>query len=203
MFTIGKTYHLGRKTFWFFFFTRAKSFIALLLLALVVTYLVYAGSLRQLLETTLLVKYSYITIDMILLWLILIDISILMIALLRASVLYRQYDFTFYEHALHIKHGIFLKKEHILPYQQIQNVEIHRSYTYAIFGLVELDIITGLTEREVGTVNGKKINLFPAVDRKLARSIAHELMKLAAERNGYVAEVRTEATSQKNRRRRR
>jgi membrane protein YdbS with pleckstrin-like domain len=200
----GRKYHLGRKTFWFFFFTSTKSLLFLLLLSIYVTYSTFAGPMREIFESTLLQKYSYITIGMLTLWLALLSISLLIILALRSSVLYRQYDFIFYEHALHIQHGIFFKKEHILPYQQIQNVEIHRNFLYSLFGLVELDIITGLTEREVGTDHGKKVNLFPAIDRGLANKLAHELMRLAAERNGYVAETRsTSAVNSQSKKRRR
>jgi uncharacterized membrane protein YdbT with pleckstrin-like domain len=202
MFKIGKKYHLGRKTFWFFFFTRTKSLLFVLLLSLYFTYSIYFGPIRGFFESTLLQKYDYITIGMLTLWFALLSVSLFIILALRSSVLYRQYDFVFNHNALHIQHGIFFKKEHILPYQQIQNVEIHRNFIYALFGLVELDIITGLTEREVGTVKGKKINLFPAIEKQLANKIAHELMRLAAERNGYTPEVNNQTTNQRSRRRR-
>ena len=183
MFITGKNYHLGPKTFWFFFVTHNKVFLSIFGLLILLSYHIRYGIFMPFVRDWLLANYSYIEMSMVAMWLYMILFSFLVVIILRTSVLYRQYRFTLHGNALHIKQGIFLVREHVIPYHQIVNVEINRPYLYAPFGLVQLDIITGQSvEGEVQSDKHKKHNhkrpsILPVLDKARARALSHELMR--------------------------
>lgn len=181
MFVTGKKYHLGSKTFWFFFFSDNVYFLAFFGVLVFISYQIRYGFFESSVSSWLATNYSYIDMNMVAMWLWMILFSFLTVIFLRTSVFYRQYSFTLYKHALHVKQGIFFVKEHVMPYHQIINVDIQRPYLYAPLGLVKLDIITGQGEDEASNTHSrkhsKKESLLPIIDKRLARALAHELMR--------------------------
>jgi uncharacterized membrane protein YdbT with pleckstrin-like domain len=203
MFTTEKKHHLGKKAFWFFFLTKNKLLLGVLVFLLIVSYIFLFGQLERVTLDFLAKSFSYIDIGLIRLWAYLFLFAYVVILLLRTSVYYKTYAFIFHKHALHVSHGVFFVKEHVMPYSQILNVEIRKSLKTVFFGLVELDIITGLTEEEIGrNKQGMKMSLIPVIDAKQASNIAHYLMSLAAIHNGYEQKDEIKMSEHKKRRRR-
>lgn len=205
MFITGKNYHLGSKTFWFFFFTHNKLLLVLLGLISFISYHIRYGFLKKYVVDWLVSNYSYIEITMVAMWLWMIIGSFFAIVLLRTSVLYKQYSFTLHKHALHVKQGIFFVREHVMPYHQIVNVEIQRPYIYAPFGLVQVDIITGQSDIDnvsisKSTKHQHKKTLLPVLDKKIAITLAHELMRRSVGEHNSDKKNNTDKVLRKRRR---
>jgi uncharacterized membrane protein YdbT with pleckstrin-like domain len=175
MIETNKKYYLGRKTFLIILFKSSKFSLLFSILTAYLSYLLYSGFLKEEIEARLNPDFFYITTDMIALWSILLSISFLVLAFVKSIVYYKQYSFTLDNHALKIKKGILLIKEVVVPYHHIQNVEILRSYFLLPFGLVELDIVTN-SSSSLDSLK-KENKLFPLMDKKLAESLARELIK--------------------------
>lgn len=107
-------------------------------------------------------------------------IGYLFVIFLYCWVIYRQYKFMLDEHAFYVRSGIFFIREVVIPYRQIQNVEINRPYLYRILGLAELDITT-LTNSQVQEIHEgkehKKKNLLPVIDYRIAKILARNLVQ--------------------------
>ena len=205
MFKETHKYRLGKKTYIAFLFTKNKFLLFTLFIYTLLVYYFIFGTFKTYLENYLSKNISYITVSLVGFWAFLFIIAFSIIILLRASVQYRMYSFVFHKHAFHVRHGIFFVKEHVIPYNQIQNVEIKRPVIYMLFGLVELDILTGLGSKEIGeNRKGDKISLLPILDKRLADKIMHELTRLAAVHNGYQhpGQDTFESTNTKRRRKR-
>ena len=175
MLEINKKYYLGKKTFLIIFFRSSKFSLLFSILTAYAGYLLYNGFLKKEIELKLSPDFSYITTEMITLWIILLSISFFIVAFVKSLVYYKQYSFTLDNHALKIKKGILLIKEVVVPYHHIQNVEILRSYFLLPFGLVELDIVTN-SSSSLDSLK-KEDKLFPLMDKKLAESLSRELIR--------------------------
>jgi len=85
------------------------------------------------------------------------------------------------EHAFYVRSGIFFIREIVIPYRQIQNVEINRPYIYRIIGLAELDLTTlsNIQQTEMGShgQNKKHKNLLPVIDYRIAKILARNLVQ--------------------------
>lgn len=208
MFITGKNYHLGYKTFWFFFITHNKVLLAIFVGTLFISYQIQYGIFLPGVSGWLANNYSYVDISMVAMWLWMIIGSFVAILFLRTSVLYKQYSFVLHKHALHVKHGLFLVREHVMPYHQIINVEINRPYLYAPLGLVQLDIITGQSaEVDQQIYKNKKHqhskqSILPVLDKKLARALSHELMRRSVGEHRKGENVGADETNISRRRRR-
>lgn len=181
---LNKWFPLGKKTFWLFLFRSAKFFIVFTTGITLITYHAKWGSWQNSFIEFFTVKHAdwYLSPSLVLMILWLSVLGYLVVVLLRAWVIYRQYKFMMDEHALHIRRGIFFIKEMVIPYHQIQNVEIKQPYLYRPFGLAELDIrmFTSIPE---STHHGKKFknpNMIPIIDKKIAKALAYEIIHRGA-----------------------
>ena len=173
-----KIWHrLGKKTFWLFLFHSGKFFILLFILATWFTYNV-SFTEKKIAFDQFFINHPNLYIEggfvLMMMWLTML--GYLIVVVLRAWVLYRQYKFMLDEHAFYVRRGIFFIKEVVIPYRQIQNVEIKRPYLYRFIGLAELDTTT-IGGEEALHGNGKnKRSLLPIVDHRIAKALAHELV---------------------------
>ena len=78
-----------------------------------------------------------------------------------------------------IKRGILGKTENAIPYHQIQNVDIERSFLFQILGLSRIVILTAGHEDEKPRANDEAEDVIPAIDKKLAEWLQTELLKRA------------------------
>jgi membrane protein YdbS with pleckstrin-like domain len=180
MFEIGKNYTLGNKTFLLFYFKYGKFFTLFSFGALFLAYSITYSNLRERTTSWLLANYDYVEVWLVAQWLLMFALSFFLVGFLRVWIMYRQYRFKLEKHAFHVKHGIFLIKEYIIPYHQIQNVEIRRPYLYAPFGLVEFDIILSTDLNVQRNPHTKKSTLIPVTDKKRAKALLNELIHRGA-----------------------
>ncbi|MCX6722613.1 MAG: PH domain-containing protein, partial [Candidatus Staskawiczbacteria bacterium] len=96
---------------------------------------------------------------------------------------YTNYVFLMTENYFKIKRGIFSKTENAIPYRQIQNIDIERSFIFQLLGLSRLVILTAGHEDEKpkGASIGfdESEGIIPAIDQKLAEMLQTELLKRA------------------------
>jgi membrane protein YdbS with pleckstrin-like domain len=172
-----KWHRLGKKTFWLFLLNSGNFFLVLFSLALWFTYSISFTDKKTSFENFF-INHPNLYIDgqfvVMMLWLTLL--GYFMVVILRAWVLYRQYKFMLDENAFYVRRGIFFIKEVVIPYRQIQNVEIKRPYLYRFIGLAQLDTTTIGGESAILTSGKKKRNLLPIVDYHIAKALAHELV---------------------------
>jgi uncharacterized membrane protein YdbT with pleckstrin-like domain len=83
------------------------------------------------------------------------------------------------EDSLKIKRGILSKTENAIPYRQIQNVDIERSFMFQMLGLSRLIILTAGHEDENVKGTDEAEGVIPAVDQKIASWLQTELLKRA------------------------
>lgn len=178
---LGKWYRLGTKTFWIFFWRGGGTFIICVALVLFLTYKMIWGSWHNGFGGFLDSHSNWgvsLTLFLTIIWILISFYFFIM--LLSAWVVYRQYKFMLDDNALHVKRGIFMIKESVIPYHHIQNVEIKQPYLFLIFGLAELDITTlgnGGGDEQGIVKHKEKDNLLPAVDKRIAKILAEELVR--------------------------
>ncbi len=158
---------LGKKTYWLFL-TKWLNFP--IFLFLVATALLFA-------RRSGLVSIEYqgyvATASLIFLG---VGVLALMIALLSCRFVYKSHSFCLSEDAFKMKKGIITKQEMAIPYRQIQNVEIHRTFTQQVFGVSRLVIVTAGSD-DSKTVHNESTGVLPTIDRELAVALQTELIK--------------------------
>ncbi len=101
-----------------------------------------------------------------------------LIAIFIGWLNYINYRFQLDEDALKIKRGILNKEVVAIPYRQIQNVDVERSFGYLILGLSKLVILTAGHE-DKGDAQDESEGVLPALDKDLADRIQEELLRRA------------------------
>jgi membrane protein YdbS with pleckstrin-like domain len=175
-----KNWHrLGKKTFWIFFLRHSRFFFLILIASSFFTYSALWGRMHDSFNQFFLNHADwYISASLVLtiLWLALL--GYLVVIYLYSFVLYRQYKFMLDEHAFYIRRGIFFTREFVIPYRQIQNVEINRPYLYRLIGLAELDLTTLSSSSEPDSnLHKKRKNLLPVIDYRIAKILARNLVQ--------------------------
>lgn len=165
---LNKKYTLGKRAFWFLFIKHnMKAFLFLIILGMV-TYLINTVSFKEWFSTV----DTIITIGILNLWIISLILCIIILIFISTVERYIQHRFLLSEHSFHVRRGIFMVKEKVIPYRHIQNVDIDRPYHYRILGLSKLDITTARTDN----FEDEKSNLIPLIDKKLARKLSEFLV---------------------------
>jgi membrane protein YdbS with pleckstrin-like domain len=116
---------------------------------------------------------TIVTTGMLNLWFISLLVSIVIIVLVSAFERYIQHKFLLGEHSFHIRRGVFMVKEKVIPYRHIQNVDIDRPYHYRLLGLSKLDITTA----RLDNFEDENSNLIPLIDKNLAKQLLDFLIK--------------------------
>ena len=98
-----------------------------------------------------------------------------LVAYLFANATYMFWRYELVDNALKIEKGIILKKYISVPYERIQNVDIHRGIFARILGLSDLHVQTaGYSGRKsFGEAEGK----IPGLGRQVAEELREELVK--------------------------
>jgi uncharacterized membrane protein YdbT with pleckstrin-like domain len=107
------------------------------------------------------------------LWIISLFFSVLILIFLSTFERYIQHRFILGEHSFHIRKGIFMIKEKVIPYRHIQNVDIEQPYHYRILGLAKLNITTA----RLDNFEDEKTNLIPFIDKNMARKLSDFLIQ--------------------------
>lgn len=180
-------YRLGRRTFWtHFYFKYAKYFVlfAILLIAIVIE--INFGRLSSSVDNYLTTEW-YGALSKLLLssWIIMIAFSVALVGHLRTYVMYRQHKFHLTANAFHVRRGIFSIKEIVIAYHQIQNVDIRRPLHYRMLGLSKIDIsLSNNMPVETHLKGSNQTSLLPVLEKKLARGLAHELVRRGSDFGG-------------------
>lgn len=166
---LNKKYTLGKRVFLFLLLKHGLKPFSYILLFSVIVYFINTEPFY--------IWWSgfdtIITIGILNLWSGSLILSILILVFVSAFEMYIQHKFLLGEHSFHIRRGIFMVKEKVIPYRHIQNVDIDRPYHYRIFGLSKLDITTA----RLDNFEDEKSNLIPLIDKKLANNLLDFLIK--------------------------
>jgi membrane protein YdbS with pleckstrin-like domain len=164
-----KKYTLGKRVFWFLLFKHNKKFMVFIVCLLVMIYFVNTDAFNNWLIT----MNTLITPGMLNLWIISLSFSVLILIFLSTFERYIQHRFILGEHSFHIRKGIFMIKEKVIPYRHIQNVDIEQPYHYRILGLAKLNITTA----RLDNFEDEKTNLIPFIDKNMARKLSDFLIQ--------------------------
>ncbi len=177
-----KKYTLGKRAFWFLFFKHGyKPFLVLLACGTIV-YFINTANFESWLSTV----DTIITVGLLNLWIISLILSILFLIFVSTFERYIQHKFLLGEHSFHVRRGIFMVKEKVIPYRHIQNVDIDRPYHYRLLGLSKLNITTA----RLDNFEDEKTNLIPLIDKHLAKKLSDFLIKQGVmSHKGYAVTV--------------
>ncbi len=179
---LNKKYTFGKRTFWFLFLKNGK--IATLVVAALITaiYFIHVGESAVFVENFLASHFDgIITTTMLTQWLLLIIGAVIIFIAVIMYEHHAQHKFMLDNHSFHIRRGILMVKEKLIPYRHIQNVDLEQPYHYRLFGVVRLNITTARVDTfESENDKGKKKNdhqhLIPLMDKKIAKELSHFLV---------------------------
>jgi putative membrane protein len=165
---------LGKKVFWLFFMQTSPVAFVLLLLSVILFFV----SFQPFITSSL---FGNMRPDVLWATLIIFVISLLVFAGSFASawLSYINYKFLLADDSFKIKRGILNKTENAIPYRQVQNVDIERSFTFQMLGLSRLIILTAGHEDEKPQGKDEAEGIIPAIDKKIAEWLQTELLKRA------------------------
>ncbi|MFA6158422.1 MAG: PH domain-containing protein [Candidatus Paceibacterota bacterium] len=161
---------LGRRTFWFFVSQRVVTGICFLFLALVLSVARAEHVVPvQAVGTLRLVSWAFFAIALI----------ALLTAFISSRLLYKSSGFMCSDDSLRIKRGIMTIQEVAIPYRQIQNIEIERTFRQRMLGLSRLVIYTASRDDEGGSKDLREEGVIPSIDEDIAVRLQNELLKRA------------------------
>ena len=177
-----KKYTLGKRAFWFLFFKHGFKPFLFLIFCLGIVYFINTSSFQDWFSTI----DTIITIGILNLWIISLSVCALFLIFVSTFERYIQHKFLLGEHSFHVRRGIFMVKEKVIPYRHIQNVDIDRPYHYRLLGLSKLNITTA----RLDNFEDEKTNLIPIIDKRLAKKLSDFLIKQGVKsHNGPRVEV--------------
>lgn len=110
-----------------------------------------------------------------------VSLLILLTIVVVTWIIYIHTTFVFNQYALKIKTGFIHKREILIPYRQIQNVNINRSLLHRMLGVSNLVILTAGSEDQTPDTNQQESEgVFDLLDAELAGHIQSELVKRAS-----------------------
>ncbi len=160
--------YLGRKTFLLLVLKRSTLFFLFLIISIIFSSI---NSKLGEVPSFIFGKISFYSF--------LISSAFLVIAIFSAWLIYINYRFLLDENAFKVHRGFLRKEEVAIPYRQIQNVNIKRSFFDQIIGLSKLVILTAGHEDEEEKIKAESEGILPSLDKKLAREIQEVLLKRA------------------------
>lgn len=169
-FTPNQYHTLGTKTFWYLFSKNCLSGFVFLIIALIISIIRsystgnpdMAGFLR------IASWFSFI-----------IAVIGFVVAFVSGKIIYKNTGFMLGEDALLLRHGVFTKEEFAIPYRQIQNIEIERTFGDQMMGISKLIILTAGHETDEQEKKDDPEGIIPTVDSSVALSLQAELLKRA------------------------
>ena len=159
----------GKNTFWLFLSSWLSMPIGFLIVSFIVS-LVRRSSLVPL-EYQKMVAVG---------GLILLGVGLLsgIISFLVARFAYKRQGFCVSSNAFQIREGVFTKQETAIPYRQIQNVSIERTFIQQMCGVSRIVIVTA-GQDDVATEQNESKAILETIDKDLATALQSELLKRA------------------------
>ena len=179
---LNKKYTFGRRTFWFLFLKNGKlaTFSVLAIIASIVC--IHVGETSVFVENFLASHFDgIVTTTMLTQWLVLILLAVIIFISVIMYEHHAQHKFMLDNHSFHIRRGILMVKEKVIPYRHIQNVDLEQPYHYRLFGVVRLNITTARvdtfeSESEKNKKKHDHQHLIPLMDKKIAKELSHFLV---------------------------
>jgi len=110
--------------------------------------------------------------------LLIICTVITIISYIWSTLVVKNYYYKLDEQGFKKDYGVIFKKNVAIPYQKIQNIDIHRGILARIMGLADLNIQTaGMTTNVRGNMSGGSEGRLPAIDYTEALRLRDEIMK--------------------------
>ena len=98
-------------------------------------------------------------------------------SLSSAWLSYKSYQFCLTPDAFKLRHGIIVEREIAIPYHQIQNIAIERTFAEQIVGLSRI-IISTASHDDLNTPHeDESKGILPALDKHFANALQAELLK--------------------------
>ncbi len=185
---LDKKYTLGKRAFWFLLIKHGFKPMLFLAAFLGILYAINTAGFKDWFSTV----DTIITIGILNLWVISLIVSIVILIFVSTLERYIQHRFLLGEHSFHVRRGIFMVKEKVIPYRHIQNVDIDRPYHYRLLGLSKLNITTA----RLDNFEDEKTNLIPLIDKHLAKKLSDFLIKQGVRSHGsHVVDVEQTPTT--------
>lgn len=180
MFELNKNYRAGSKTFLFLFIAYGWWLTLIGLLLIYLSFEIYFDRLHDIVNGFL-VSHSdwYIDIFMLSEWIVLLGVSFILVAYIRAVTIHKSTRFLLDEHAFHLRRGLFFIRETTIPYSQISKVNISRPYHFRILGVAEFDVITA-DDRGNRLKRSSSKYLIPVIDTVIAKALSRQLLEYAS-----------------------
>jgi len=174
-------YHSGKRTFVYLFIRRGWWLVLIGALLCYLAYEISFGPLQAGAAQFFAAHPSwYLDTTMVSQWILFAGVAFILIAYLRASVIYRSYVFHLDEHALHLRRGLIRVQEITIPYHQINNIHIEQPYHWRFLGLAQLDITIASSHSSLSKIRTQKDFLIPHIDTSIARALSRFLAKEAS-----------------------
>lgn len=174
-------YHVGKRTFVYLFIVfswwLAACGGALFYTAFAITFGAWHTGVSELLAAH---ADWYVDTGMLGQWLSSAGFGFLIVAYLRASIIYHAHSFHVDGYALHLRRGLIRVQEITIPFRQINNIHIEQPYHWRMFGIAKLDITISSSHTELNKIRMKKDFLVPTIDKSLARALAKFLTERAS-----------------------
>jgi uncharacterized membrane protein YdbT with pleckstrin-like domain len=178
---LNKRYTFGKRTFWFLFMRNGKIASLIILGLIVAAFAVNVGGSGEATTNYLATHFDgIISVRMFTQWILLLLASAGIFLAVMMYEHHAQHKFMLDNHSFHIRRGILMVKEKVIPYRHIQNVDLEQPYHYRIFGVVRLNITTARIDT-FGDENTKgkhtdQKHLIPLMDKKIAKELSHFLV---------------------------
>lgn len=179
-----KKYTFGRRTFWFLFLRNGKIMTLIIAFFIFALFAVNTGSSGEATELWLANHFDgIISVAMLTQWIaLLLGATLIFLAVVMYEH-HAQHKFMLDNHSFHIRRGILMVKEKVIPYRHIQNVDLEQPYHYRLFGVVRLNITTARIDtfaedrdKEKKKHQADSSHLIPLMDKKIAKELSHFLV---------------------------
>ena len=113
-------------------------------------------------------------------------------AFVASNLIHKNTGFVLSPDAFKIRRGVFHKEEFAIPYRQIQNIEIERTFRQQMLGLSTLIILTAGNEAGQ-TGSDAPEGIIESVDREVAERVRDELLRRASGQKAGEASAKSHA----------
>ncbi len=176
---LNKKYTFGKRTFWFLFLKNGKIATLITIALIYLMFAINTGAIGTATDAFLAGHFGgIVTATMLTQWLGLIVGAVIIFMAIMMYEHHAQHKFMLDDHSFHIRRGILMVKEKLIPYRHIQNVDLEQPYHYRIFGVVRLNITTARVDTFTDEKDKKydSKHLIPLMDKKLAKELSHFLV---------------------------
>ncbi|MFA6273382.1 MAG: PH domain-containing protein [Candidatus Paceibacterota bacterium] len=168
---------LDPKAVWFFFFSFVlRSFVPIIFLSIWSSAFLGGFLVKESLNNSSEFSFGFLN------WLWVVIPVYLILCFIWAKLTYRFYRYELIDTGFRKESGVIYKKYVTIPYDRIQNVDIHRGILARLLGLSDLNIQTAGFSATVGRYGVGGVSAegrLPATSREVAEQLRDELIQRA------------------------